>query len=328
MLPRSKLRKSLLDLSLSLVACFAFIGGAYAEYPCSVVKIVSPYPPGGASDVLARILVPGLTKQLGVNIIVENKTGASGNIGTEFVSSAAGDGCTLLLGNSTGIVINRNLYKLRSDPILSLKPVVEVAAVPMVLYVNSSVPANSVADLIALIKKEPGKYSFASPGSGSTHHLLGELLKLEQKLDMTHIPYRGSGPAIADVLAGQVPMAFESTGAMVPHLNSGKVRALATTGSVRAKNLPDVPTMKELGYPKFVVENWYGIFVPAKTPTSLVNTLNKEINKILVSAEVAESLAKMGSINSEQTPEQFAAFIKKEIPYWELLVKQSGATAD
>ena len=328
MLPRSKLRKSLLDLSLSLVACFAFIGGAYAEYPCSVVKIVSPYPPGGASDILARILVPGLTKQLGVNIIVENKTGASGNIGTEFVSSAAGDGCTLLLGNSTGIVINRNLYKLRSDPILSLKPVVEVAAVPMVLYVNSSVPANSVADLIALIKKEPGKYSFASPGSGSTHHLLGELLKLEQKLDMTHIPYRGSGPAIADVLAGQVPMAFESTGAMVPHLNSGKVRALATTGSVRAKNLPDVPTMKELGYPKFVVENWYGIFVPAKTPTSLVNTLNKEINKILVSAEVAESLAKMGSINSEQTPEQFAAFIKKEIPYWELLVKQSGATAD
>ena len=328
MLPRSKLRKSLLDLSLSLVACFAFIGGAYAEYPCSVVKIVSPYPPGGASDVLARILVPGLTKQLGVNIIVENKTGASGNIGTEFVSSAAGDGCTLLLGNSTGIVINRNLYKLRSDPILSLKPVVEVAAVPMVLYVNSSIPANSVAELIALIKKEPGKYSFASPGSGSTHHLLGELLKLEQKLDMTHIPYRGSGPAIADVLAGQVPMAFESTGAMVPHLNSGKVRALATTGSVRAKNLPDVPTMKELGYPKFVVENWYGIFVPAKTPTSLVNILNKEINKILVSAEVAESLAKMGSINSEQTPEQFAAFIKKEIPYWELLVKQSGATAD
>ena len=328
MLPRSKLRKSLLDLSLSLVACFAFIGGAYAEYPCSVVKIVSPYPPGGASDVLARILVPGLTKQLGVNIIVENKTGASGNIGTEFVSSAAGDGCTLLLGNSTGIVINRNLYKLRSDPILSLKPVVEVAAVPMVLYVNSSVPANSFAELIALIKKEPGKYSFASPGSGSTHHLLGELLKLEQKLDMTHIPYRGSGPAIADVLAGQVPMAFESTGAMVPHLNSGKVRALATTGSVREKNLPDVPTMKELGYPKFVVENWYGIFVPAKTPTSLVNILNKEINKILVSAEVAESLAKMGSINSEQTPEQFAAFIKKEIPYWELLVKQSGATAD
>ena len=328
MLPRSKLRKSLLDLSLSLVVYFAFIGGAYAEYPCSVVKIVSPYPPGGASDVLARILVPGLTKQLGVNIIVENKTGASGNIGTEFVSSAAGDGCTLLLGNSTGIVINRNLYKLRSDPILSLKPVVEVAAVPMVLYVNSSVPANSFAELIALIKKEPGKYSFASPGSGSTHHLLGELLKLEQKLDMTHIPYRGSGPAIADVLAGQVPMAFESTGAMVPHLNSGKVRALATTGSVRAKNLPDVPTMKELGYPKFVVENWYGIFVPAKTPTSLVNTLNKEINKILVSAEVAESLAKMGSINSEQTPEQFAAFIKKEIPYWELLVKQSGATAD
>ena len=301
---------------------------AYAQYPCSVIKIISPYPPGGASDVLARMLVPGLSKQLNVSVIVENKTGASGNIGTEFVSSAVGDGCTLLLGNSTGVVINRNLYKLRNDPITSLRPVAEVAAVPMVLYINSSVPANSVAELVALIKKEPGKFSFASPGSGSTHHLLGELLKLEQKLDMTHIPYRGSGPAITDVLAGQVPMAFEATSAMVPHLNSGKVRALATTGAVRAKNLPDVPTMKELGYPKFVVENWYGIFVPAKTPTVLVNQLNKEINKTLASSEVAESLLKMGSLNSEQTPEQFAAFVKKEIPYWELLVKQSGATAE
>lgn len=313
-------------LGFLYIGLFTHFG--YANYPCSVIKIISPYPPGGASDVLARMLVPGLSKQLNTNVIVENKTGASGNIGTEFVSSASGDGCTLLLGNSTGIVINRNLYKLRNDPIVSLKPVAEVAAVPMVLYVNSSVPANSVAELIALIKKEPGKYSFASPGSGSTHHLLGELLKLEQKLDMTHIPYRGSGPAIADVLAGQVPMAFESTGAMVPHLNSGKVRALATTGAVRAKNLPDVPTMKELGYPKFVVENWYGIFVPAKTPNALVNILNKEINKVLASSEVAEALSKMGSLNSEQTPEQFAAFVKKEIPYWELLVKQSGATAE
>ena len=301
---------------------------AYAQYPCSVIKIISPYPPGGASDALARMLVPGLSKQLNVSVIVENKAGASGNIGTEFVSSAAGDGCTLLLGNSTGIVINRNLYKLRNDPITSLRPVAEIAAVPMVLYVNSSVPANSVAELIALIKKEPGKYSFASPGSGSTHHLLGELLKLEQKLDMTHIPYKGSGPAIIDVLAGQVPMAFEATSAIVPHLNSGKVRALATTGAVREKNLPDVPTMKELGFPKFVVENWYGIFVPAKTPTALVNWLNKEINKTLLSSEVAESLSKMGSLNSVQTPEQFAAFVKKEIPYWELLVKQSGATAE
>ena len=316
-------------LKLLCLVCFGFSASLVsAQYPCSVIKIISPYPPGGASDVLARMLVPGLSKQLNASVIVENKTGASGNIGTEFVSSAAGDGCTLLLGNSTGIVINRNLYKLRNDPITSLRPVAEVAAVPMVLYVNSSVPANSVAELIALIKKEPGKYSFASPGSGSTHHLLGELLKLEQKLDMTHIPYRGSGPAIADVLAGQVPMAFESTGAMVPHLNSGKVRALATTGSVRAKNLLDVPTMKELGYPKFVVENWYGVFVPAKTPTPLVNQLNKEINKVLASPEVSESLSKMGSLNGEQTPEQFAAFVKKEIPYWELLVKQSGATAE
>ena len=327
-----KLKEFACGTSFKLFLSLFFLGLgnqiAYAQYPCPVIKIISPYPPGGASDILARMLVPGLAKQLNVNVIVENKTGASGNIGTEFVSNAASDGCTLLLGNSTTVVINRNLYKLRSDPVVSLRPVAEVAAVPMVLYVNSSVPANSVAELLALIKKEPGKYSFASPGSGSTHHLLGELLKLEQKLDITHIPYRGSGPAIADVLAGQVPMAFESTSAIAPHLSGGRVRALATTGPVRAKNLPDIPTMKELGYPKFVVENWYGVFVPAKTPTTLVNLLNKEINKVLSSGEAAESLSKMGSLNSEQTPEQFSAFIKKEIPYWELLVKQSGATAD
>ncbi|MGJ3701221.1 Bug family tripartite tricarboxylate transporter substrate binding protein [Variovorax sp. AFSI2.2] len=305
-------------------------GGASAEsaYPCQVVRLVSPYPPGGTTDILARLVAPGLAKELGTNVIVDNKGGASSNIGTEFVSAAAPDGCTLLLGNNTGVVINRNLYKLRLDPIKSLAPVVEVASVPLVLYVNSAESARTLDELVAAIKAKPGKYSFASGGSGSPQHLMGEMLKLEMKLDMTHIPYRGQGPALADVIAGQVPVAFETTTAIASQLGSGRIRALATTGSTRSKNLPDVPTMKELGHANFVVENWYGVFVPAKTPPALVERLNRDLIKVLKSANASKSLADMGSRDVTGSAEQFAQFVNKELPYWESIVKRSGAKVD
>jgi tripartite-type tricarboxylate transporter receptor subunit TctC len=311
-----------------VLACLTAQAQTATGYPCNTVKFIVPYPPGGASDLLARMLVPGLTKQLGTAIVVENKAGASGNIGTNLVGTASGDGCTWLLGNSTGVVINRNLYKLASDPVTSLTPVAEVASVPMVLYVNSDLQASNLRELIELVRKNPGKYSYASPGSGSTHHLLAELLKLDQQLFITHIPYRGSGPAIADVLAGHVSIAFEGTSAIVPHLGGGKIRAIATTGAVRSNNMPDVPTMKELGYPNFVVANWYGVFVPAKTPSPLVNQLNGEIRKILKSPETIESLARMGSNTSDYNADQYAQFVKNEIPYWESLVKQTQAKID
>lgn len=308
----------------------ALAGVAFAEpaYPCQVVKLVSPYPPGGTTDILARLVAPSLAKELGTNVIVDNKGGASSNIGTEFVSAAAPDGCTLLLGNNTGVVINRNLYKLRLDPIKSLAPVVEVASVPLVLYVNATESAKTLDQLVAAVKAKPGKYSFASGGSGSPQHLMGELLKLEMKLDMTHIPYRGQAPAMADVIAGQVPVAFETTTAIASQLGGGRIRALATTGGARSKNLPDVPTMKELGHPNFVIENWYGIFAPAKTPTALVARLNRDLRKVLKSAEASKSLADMGSRDVSGTSEQFAQFIDKELPYWESLVKRSGAKVD
>lgn len=314
-----------IGLGLALTALGAF---GQTPYPCTTLKIVSPYPPGGTTDILARLLAPGLAKELGTAVIVENKGGASSNIGTEFVANAANDGCTILLGNNTGIVINRNLYKLRIDPIKDLAPVAEVASVPLVLYVNASVPATSVNQLMELIKNNPRKYSYASGGSGSPQHLMGELLKLEKQLDITHIPYRGQGPALADVIAGQVQLAFETTTAIATQMNSGRIRALATTGAVRSKMLPDVPTMKELGYPSFVIENWYGIFVPAKTPASLITRLNQDVNKVLRSAQVADSLSKMGSSGVAGTAEQFTQFIVKELPYWESLVKRSGATVD
>jgi tripartite-type tricarboxylate transporter receptor subunit TctC len=301
---------------------------AQGAYPCATVKFVSPYPPGGTTDILARLLTPGLAKQLGTNVIVENKGGASSNIGTEYVANSASDGCTLLLGNNTGVVINQNLYKLKINPSKDLAAVAEVASVPLVLYVNSAVPANTVAELIELIKNNPGKYSYASGGSGSPQHLMGEMLKVEKQLDLTHIPYRGQGPAMADVLAGQVPIAFETTTAIAAQMSSGRIRVLATTGSVGPKNFPNVPTMKELGFNSFVIENWYGVFVAAKTPSTLIARLNKAINVVLKEPDVATSLNKMGSSDVSGTPEQFTQFINKEIPYWESLVKRTGATVD
>ncbi len=314
---------------VALASVIASVGAiAQGAYPCPTVKIISPYPPAGTTDILSRLLAPGLSKELGTTVIVENKAGASSNIGTEFVANAPPDGCTLLLGNNTGVVINRNLYKLRTDPVKGLAPVMEVASVPLVLYVNSVVPANNLAQLVDVVKKNPGKYSYASGGSGSPQHLMGEMLKLEKQLDITHIPYKGQGPALADVIAGQVQMAFETTTAIANQLNSGRIRPLATTGSVRSKGLENVPTMKELGYSNFVIENWYGIFAPAKTPTPLIQRLNQELNKVMKSPEVAASLAKMGSSDVAGSTEQFNQFVQKELPYWESLVKRSGAKVD
>ena len=325
---RPRLASTALALALAFTIVPPLPAVAQGGYPCPTVKLVSPYPPGGTTDILARLLAPGLAKELGTTVIVDNKGGASSNIGTEFVATAAPDGCTLLLGNNTGVVINRNLFKLRVDPVKGLAPVMEVASVPLVLYVNSAVAATSVNQLVDLVKASPGKFSYASGGSGSPQHLMGELLKLEKHLDITHIPYKGQGPALADVLSGQVPLAFETTTAIASQLSSGRIRALATTGAARSRSMPDVPTMKELGYASFVVENWYGVFAPAKTPAPLVKRLNDELMKVVKSPEVTASLSKMGSSDVAGTPEQFAQFIVRELPYWESLVKRSGATVD
>lgn len=299
-----------------------------ASYPCSSFKIVSPYPPGGTTDILARMLIPSLQKSLGIPIIVENKAGASSNIGTEFVGRAQPDGCTALLGNNTGVVINRNLYKLALDPVQSLAPVIEVAAVPLVLYVNPSVPARSVEELVSLVKANPGKYSFASGGSGSPQHLAGELMKLQKNIDLLHVPYKGQGVALTDVLAGHVPIAFETTTVLLPQIHGGKVRPLATTGATKSAALPDLPTMNSLGFTDFEITNWYGVFVPQGTPKELVARLNTDIRQALASPQVASKLAEMDSLKVDGSPEQFSQFIAKEVPRWEMLVKKSHAKVD
>lgn len=297
-------------------------------YPCQVLKIISPYPAGGTTDILARLLTPGLAAGLGVPVIVENKAGASSNIGTESVVRAPADGCTALLGNNTGIAINRNLYPLKYDPTRDLSAVGLVASTPLFLYVNSELPAKTPSELVDLLKKSPGKYSYASGGSGSPQHLLGEMIKLQKDVFMVHIPYRGQGPAMQDVLGGTVPIAFETVPALSPQLKSSRIRVLAVTAPQRLPKFPDVPTMVESGFKDFTFENWYGLFVPAKTPGPLVARLSAELQKTLKSPEVASKLADLGSRDVAGTAAEATAFIAKELPQWETVVKRSGAKVD
>jgi tripartite-type tricarboxylate transporter receptor subunit TctC len=312
----------------ALVAASLSIAHAAEPYPCTMLKIISPYPPGGTTDVLARLIAPGFSKGLGVPVIVDNRSRASSNIGTESVVRSQPDGCTALLGKNTGIVINRNLYKLKYDAIRDLTPVGMVGSTPLVLYENADVPAKSVAELIALAKKAPGKLAFASGGSGSPQHLLGEMIKLQKDVDMVHVPYRGQGPAMQDVLGGHVQLALETTTAIAPHLKSPRIRVLAITSEKRHPAFPDVPTMNESGFKDFVFENWYGLFVPAKTPAPLVQRLAQELQHTLKSPEVASKLTQLGCRDVSGPPEQAARFIATEPPQWEAVVKRSGATVD
>ena len=310
------------------VSAAAPVASAAEAYPCTVLKIVSPYPAGGTTDILARLIAPGLAKGLGVPVIVDNKAGASSNIGTESVVRSQPDGCTALLGNNTGIVINRNLYKLKYDPTRDLAAVGLVASTPLLLYVNADVPARNVGELVELAKKAPNKYSYASGGSGSPQHLLGEMIKLQKDVSLVHVPYRGQGPALMDVLGGTVPIAFETITALSSHLKSPRIRVLAITSEQRHPTLPDVPTMVESGFKDFAFDNWYGLFVPSKTPAPLVARLSQELGKVLKSADARAKLDDLGSRDVSGTPEQAARFIAKEVPQWEAIVKSSGATVD
>lgn len=326
---KNKKTKILTTMVFTALAMAAGSSAWAQKLECANVTIVSPYPPGGTTDILARMLAPTMQKELGVPVIVDNKPGASSNIGTEFVGRAKPDGCTLLLGNNTGVVINRNLYKLRLDPVESLTPIAEVAAVPLVLYVNpSKLAATTPGELLDELKKNPEKYSFASGGSGSPQHLAGELVKQSKSVEMLHIPYRGQGPALTDVIAGHVPIAFETTTVLLPHIKSGAVRPLATTSATRTKVLPDTPTMVESGFPGFVIENWYGVFAPAHTPQPIVEQLNKAVNIALLAPNSVEALNKMGSSDVASSAQQFTDFIAKEAPVWTEVVQRSGAKVD
>lgn len=298
-------------------------------YPTKPVKMVVAYPPGGPTDILARLLSPNLESAFGQPFIVESRPGAGGNVGTNFVAKSPADGYTILLTASGPIAINPTLYKaLPYDPLRDLTPVIHVASVPLVLVVHPSFPASTVEELIALLRSKPEGYSFASAGNGTPQHLSAEMFKKMADVKMVHIPYKGSAPAINDLVAGHVSIAFESMVSVLPYIKGGRLRALATTGAERSNLLPDVPTVAEAGLPGYVSIAWYGVVAPAGTPRDIIDKLNVEMGKALDTPELRQRIAELGSAPVNGTPEQFGAFMKSETARWSKVVRESGATVD
>lgn len=304
-------------------------GAAAQSYPTKPIRLVVPFPPGGTTDILAREVGQRLSASLGQPVVIDNRPGAAGNIGSELVAKSAPDGYTLLMCTVSTHAINPNLYaKLPYDHVADFAPVVLVASVPNVLEVTPSLPVNTVADLIKLAKEKPGQINFASSGSGTSIHLSGELFKTMAGVDMTHVPYKGSAPALTDLIGGQVQVMFDNLPSSLPQIKAGKLRAIAVTSAQRAPALPNVPTIAESGLPGFEATSWFGVVAPAGTPPAIVARLNADVNQWLQTPEAKEKLLAQGAAAAGGSPEQFAAYIRAETEKWAKVVKASGAKVD
>ena len=315
-------RQFLIAAGALLAAPLARAQGAFPSRP---IRIIVPASPGGAADILSRTIAQKLADAWGQPVLVDNRTGAAGIIGAEAAAKAPNDGYTIMMGFAGVIAVNPSLYKtLPYDSVKDYAPVALVALSPLMLVVHPAVPAVSVNELIALAKAKPGQLNFASTDSGSTQHLSAELFKSMAGIDMTHIPYKGSSLAYPDLLAGNVSLMFENMLSMLPNAKSGKVRALAVTGTKRSAAMPDLPTVAD-SVPGFSAVGWYGVLAPAGTDAAIVNKLSAEINRILKLPEVSERLSSLGAEPSGSTPEEFAAHIRTEIAKWGKVVRDSGA---
>jgi tripartite-type tricarboxylate transporter receptor subunit TctC len=318
-------------LAIGVAGCAiaANVGGQTPDYPTKPIRLVVPFPPGGATDLIARAVAQKLGETWGQSVVVDNRPGAGGNIGTELVARSAPDGYTLEMGTVGTHAINASLYsKIPYDHVKDFAPVILVAGVPNVLVVNPAVPANSVQELIAYAKANPGKLNFASSGSGTSIHLSGELFKVMTGVQMTHVPYKGSAPALADLLGGQVQLMFDNLPPSLPQIKAGKLRALAVTSATRAPALPDVPTVAESGLPGFEASSWFGILAPAGTSPAIIAKINGEVAKWLASPEGKDKLASIGANAAGGSPEDFARHIQAETAKWAKVVKESGAKVD
>jgi tripartite-type tricarboxylate transporter receptor subunit TctC len=303
---------------------------AHAQsYPNKSIRLIVPFPPGGPADILSRAIGQKLTDSWGQQVVVDNRAGAGGTIGSDLAAKGAPDGYTLLMGFVGTHAINPSLYSsLPYDNIKSFEPVSLVATATIILVLHPSLPAKSVKDLIAVAKSKPGELTFGSPGNGTPQHLAGELFNTMAGVKMTHVPFKGAVPAINDLLGGRISLIFSSAPPALPHVAVGKLRALAVTSGKRSSVSPDLPTVAESGLPGFEVINWYGVLAPARTPKSIVDKLNAEIAKIMKMPDVKERLSPVGIEALGSTPAQFTAFIKEETAKWAKVVKFSGARLD
>ena len=300
-----------------------------AEYPTRSVRFVIAFSPGGPSDILTRLVGGKLSESFGQPFVFDNRPGAGGNVAGEIVAKSPPDGYTLLMGNNSILATNASLYqKMNFDPVKELAPVVLIASQPNVLVVHPSLPVRSVKELVALAKSKPGQLNYASSGSGAAAHLAAELFKSMAKVDMVHIPYKGAGPALFDMLTGQCQVMFATALSVRPHLESGRLRPLAVTTATRSRSLPELPTIAETGLPGFEATTWHGVVAPAGTPPPVIARLNGEINKIVQAPDVRERLANQGAEVIGGTPKDFADYIQREIPKWAKVIKNSGARAD
>lgn len=316
--------KRLIALSLLILA-----GHAHAQtWPTRPIKLIVPFAAGGTTSILGRAMAEKLAPLLGQPVIVDNRPGAGGNVGMDAVAKSEPDGYTLLMG-PIGLAINPALYsKMSFDPLKDLAPIGLYAGVPNLLVVHPSVPAQSLKDLIALFKANPGKYNYASNGNGTSSHLAAEMLKSSAGVDIVHIPYKGGAPAMADLLAGQVTMLFDQMPAVMPQVKGGKVRALGVSSAQRSAAAPDVPSLAEAGLPGFDMTVWFGLLAPARTSPAVLQRVNTEMSRVLQDPEFRSFLAGLGVSPMGGSPEAFAAFIQTETQRWAQVVKASGARID
>ena len=322
-------RPALISCLVIVAALAATPNASATDYPVRPIKLVVPYAAGGPTDVLGRLVADYLGRDLKQAVIVENKPGAQGAIGAEAVARAEPDGYTLFVAAGSIIVLNPMLYKkLSYDPVKDFRMLALVTDLPVVMEVHPSVPAKTVAEFVAYAKQNPGKLNFGSAGTGGTIHLAGEMFKQMAGIEMTHVPYKGAGPALTDLLSGNIQVMFDSMGTALPPVKAGLLRPLGVSSTQRSPDLPDVPTIAESGLPGFEATSWFGIVAPAGTPPAIIARINADIDQWLQSPDVKEKLLAQGAIAAGGTPEQFAAHIRSETEKWAKVVKASGAKVD
>jgi tripartite-type tricarboxylate transporter receptor subunit TctC len=317
-------------LAIGLLALTASLGHAQTQtYPQKPIKLIVPFTPGGSTDILARSIGIELTKAWGQSVVIENIAGAGGSIGADKVAKAPADGYTLLMGHIGTLAVNPSLYpKLPYNPLKDFAPVAWVARVPNVLVVNPNVPAKNVQELVALAKSKPGQLSYGSGGNGSAANLATEYFKMQTETAILHIPYRGTAPAVTDLMGGQIQMLFTGAPAVMGQVKNGQLRALAVSSPKRLEALPDLPTVAEAGYKNFEADQWYGVVAPAGTPRDIVLKLNQQINLALNSAELKKRLTTEGAVATPDTPEAFGKLIAQEIERWRPVITSGRVKAD